>query len=469
MRSMSYEKRADYSRTWLLPPSLEEWVGPDHPARFIREFVDAMDLSQLGFRAREAEQGRPNYAADLLLKVWLYGYFQKIRSSRGLERACREAIGLVWLTGRNEPDHNTLWRFWKDNKKALKRVFQESVRVAARADLVGMLVHAVDGTKIGAAGSKWKAWHRKDLERWLARVDSSIDEVMEQVETAEAKESGEYRLPAELCDREKLRATIRQGLEELRRAGRDHVSKTDPEARMMKMGNNYDFGYNAQAVVDEQNGIVVAAEVVVDEDDHHLLTPMVEKVEENLGTAAEETIADAGYASGSEFQRAEEKGYEVLANIVEPGADNDYHHSRFRYEEEQDHCVCPRDEVLTFESVKKNRDGSPIRMYRCQSYLECPVRWQCSRNKRGRTVAISSYHGAWQRQKAKQAEPDKKAILYRRGQLIERVFAWIKQEMGFRRWTVRGLAGIQGQWSMLCTTVNLRIMYRAWRNCFLAT
>jgi transposase len=465
---MSHEKRADYSKRWLFPPSLEDWVSSDHPARFIREFVDAMDLRELGFRVRESEQGRPNYAADMLLKVWLYGYFQKIRSSRGLERACREAIGLVWLTGRNEPDHNTLWRFWKDNKKTLKKVFQESVRVAARAELVGMLVHAVDGTKIGAAGSRWKAWHRSDLEKWLARVDGSIDEVMEQVEQAEAKESGEYRLPAELCDPEKLRATIRQGLEELQRAGRDHVSKTDPEARMMKVGGKYEFGYNAQAVIDEQNGILVAAEVVTAEGDNHLLTPMVEEVEENLGRAAEETLADAGYVSGLEFQRLEEKGCGILVNLVEPNADDDYHHSRFRYDAEKDCCVCPRGEVLNWESMKKDRDGSPVRVYRCQSYRECPVRWQCSQNQRGRTVTISSYHDAWQRQKAKQAKPDKRAILARRGQLIERIFGWIKQEMGFRRWTVRGLAGVQSQWALLCTTVNLRILYRFWRNRLIA-
>src|SRR5215510_8892063 len=133
---MSYEKRANYEAQWLFPPSLEDLVGREHPARFIRELVDSLDLGELGCRQRESEQGRPNYAADLLLKVWLYGYFHKIRATRALEKACMNEIGLLWLTWLEKPDHNTLWRFWRDN-------FTQGLQIAVKANLTGLVLHAV--------------------------------------------------------------------------------------------------------------------------------------------------------------------------------------------------------------------------------------------------------------------------------------------------------------------------------------
>jgi len=162
---MSEPIRADVSRTYVRPPSLEDWVEEDHPARFIRDFVFSLDLLELGFREVEATTGRPGDAVDLLLRVWWYGYVHRIRSTRELARACREHSSLLWLTGRPAPDHNPRWRFWRNNREPLRGLFGQVVGVAYSSGLVGLAVPAVDGTKVRACSSRRSAWHRKDLGR----------------------------------------------------------------------------------------------------------------------------------------------------------------------------------------------------------------------------------------------------------------------------------------------------------------
>jgi len=216
---MSYEKRADYGVAFLFPPALEDWIAADHPARFIREFVDALDLAALGFRKREAEEGRPNYAADLLVKVWLYGYCSEIRSVRKLERACRDSVALIWLTGMHEPDHNTLWRFWRDNKRGLRKLFVQAVRVAAQANIVGAVLQAIDGTKIQAQASARRGLEKGELERWLEQLEQSFEQAGE----SENQAAEGQRLPPEMEERRVLQERIKEALTEMEAIDREQL------------------------------------------------------------------------------------------------------------------------------------------------------------------------------------------------------------------------------------------------------
>ena len=458
---MSHEIRADYQQQYLLPKCVEDWVPSDHPARFIREYVDSLESGKLGFKIRETVDGRPNYSADLLLKVWLYGYLSRIYSLRKLERACREEMSLIWLTGNNAPDHNTLWRFFRDNKITLRKLFQVGVKVAAKANLVGMVLHAVDGTKVTAKVANRSGWHRKELEKALGRLDESIENAMEEIERVEGEEQGDYRLPKELEDRGKLRQTIMSALEEMDSIQRNHLHPDDKEARMMKGDEKKGFGYNAQVVVDSESGLIVGERVVNDENDAHQLTEMIARVQDNVGGTAGETIADGGYFSGEELHKAENEEYGVLVSIKEK--EGKYHSSRFKYDAEKDVSVCPEGEELKYGRTKKAKGMQyQVRIYRCLKYKTCSCRWQCSQAKCGKTVEISPYHEAIERQREKQKDPIKLGMLKRRMEIVEHIFGEIKQTMGFRRFTVNGLEGVKTQWSLLCTVLNLKKMYRWW-------
>jgi transposase len=464
---MSYEKQANYDVQWLFPPSLEDLLPVDHPARMVREFVDAQDLEALGFKTRTAEDGRPNYSSNLLLKVWLYGYMSKTRATRKLERACMEQIGMLWLTGLLSPDHTTLSRFWRDNREAIRKLFKQLLQIATSFDLVGLVMHAVDGTKILSQASEQKAWHRSSLEKKLKMLDEAVEEIMQQTEQGSAEESGECRLPEQLHERQQLRAKIQEQLKHLDEREQDHLQPKDEDARVMKCRSQKKFAYNAQVVVDQQSKLIVAADVVTDESDNYQLVPMIDQVQANLGQVAEQTVADGGYVATTELATAEEKNYPVLVNLPQSiqGRDQEpYHASRFVYDGEKDHCICPRGEILRFDSIKRRDKAQPynVRVYCCQSYESCPVRWQCSSSKTGRTVQIHPNHDALVRHREKLKDEAVRAILKQRGSTVEPVFGWVKDGMGFRRWTVRGRDKVKTQWLLLCTAMNLLRLHKHW-------
>ena len=223
---------ADYSQQLLLPPSVEDWIPQDHPARFIRELVDALDLESLGIRWASGEGGRPAYACGLLLKIWLYGYYERVRSTRKLEKACRNHMGFIWLAGMEVPDHNTLSGFFRANKKGIRALFRRTVEVAVEAELVGFVLHAVDGTKIPARVANRGGWHKKELGKLLAKLEVDLVELEAEFEGAEGREEASDALPEAVADKQALRERVRAPLDALDRTGQEHLHPADEDARL---------------------------------------------------------------------------------------------------------------------------------------------------------------------------------------------------------------------------------------------
>lgn len=469
---MSTQIKANYEQDFLLPPSLEDWISKDHPSRYIREFVESLDLKELGFKVLTNDEGRPYYSSDLLLKLWLYGYYQRIRSSRKLEIASKENISLIWLSGMNYPDHNTLWRFWNENKLRLRNIFKESVKTAVKLKLVSMVVNALDGTKIKAKSSNNGILNKKKLEYVLQTLDEKIGQMEKEIEINEANEDGEYSLPEDLQDKEKMREKIRKSLKELKEIDRENMNPKEKEARVMRNSGKKELSYNAQAVVDDKHQILVGIDLINNENDAESLVPMIDNVKETTNKTAKVTLADSGYATAEQLSEASEKKYKVLLNITEKSnistshrKDKPFHASNFKYDEDKDVLICPQSKELKYkETVKSKNKRYEVKKYQCSNYGSCQFRWECSKNKAGRTVKLNPFYKVIQKQIEYQELESNKEKLKRRKGLIEPIFGFIKEIDGFRRFTVKGIEKAKTQWSMICTTVNLKKMYKLWAN-----
>lgn len=470
---MGYSKRAKYDLVFTLPPRLDEWVSEDHPVRYLRDVVDALDLVELGFERREVKTGRAPYATDVLIKAWLFGFFERIRSTRRLEWACTNVIPALWLTGNLRPDHNTFSRFFRANTQALRNLFRKVVRLAAAQGLVGMVLHALDGTKLQAASSTATALHRKSLEKALKDVEAKIEAYLQQVAHDEPI-PGESRtqLPQQLADEESRRNAIRAQLARMKNA--EHLHPQEPDAACVYVQGQYVMGYNPQAVADQESGLIVQTEVVSDNNDLAQLMPQLLGALDTLGECPEVTVVDAGYLNGEQLQQAEESGLRVVvptppeAPSAKPGsvdhvaAPFDKH--RFRYDEEKDVFICPRDQVIPLENLQrgKHKPGIVTRIYRCP-HTACPDRERCSTSSKGRTIDREPWDATMERHRARYADPDVAAARRARKSIIEPVFAQLKWNQGFRRFTVRGAERVNAQWALLSTAYNLRKLYEAWK------
>ena len=462
---------------WLFPPTLEEVVPEDHPVRFVAEFVDALERSgwsELGVEIDGEALGAPSYHPRGLLSVWLYGFMTGVRSCRKLEAACRDQIPYLWLTAWQHPDHNTLWRFYRDHRGAMRRLFKRTVRTMVAMGLVELAVQAVDGTKIAANAAKDRSFDAEGLQRLLRRVDAAISDLEAQNEAGEDAVS--VCLPEELAKNKALREQVQQAMEQLAgEEGQQRINLTDGDASLMKAGGGIVAAYNAQAMVSplepgagEGTGLVItAAEVVCEANDSGQLTPMLEQAEEMIGDRAEATLADAGYHSGANLESCAQREQQVIMPESQHKAlEHPYHKDRFCYDEQMDSYTCPMGQILRFTRLKRTR-GTLMRLYRASGAVcqVCPAFGVCTQDGRhGRGLEVGPHEAVLRRHRVWMSTEEAKEAYKQRKQLPEPAFGILKEQQGARRFLLRGIVNVSAEWVLLATSFNLRTLWRVWRD-----
>ena len=460
---------------WMLPPTLDEMIPADHPARFVDVYLDGLGRdgwAELGVDPDGDPMGAPAYHPRALLSVWLYGFMTGVRSTRMLEAACRDQIPFLWLTGRQRPDHNTLWRFYDNHRQTMRNLLKHTVRTAFTMDLVDLAFQAVDGTKVRANAANDRTYDDETLRRLLERSDRTICDLEAQNEAGEDAPSA--NLPPELAGKEALRERMRRAREKLADSDRlKQVNLTDEDATMMKTRQGITLAYNAQAVVSpvtvegkESGMLITAADVTDDPVDQSQLAPMLEQAEETSGVRAETTLADAGYHSGSNLEECARRGQQVVMPEAQGRAlESPYHKDRFAYDEANDRYRCPEGQWLRFMRIKLTRQ-TKMRLYRASGAVcrACPAFGICTTDRRhGRALEIGPQDTALRRHRAWMSTEEAKRAYRRRKQLVEPVFGIIKEQQQAQRFLLRGLANVAAEWTLLATAFNMRTLWRIWR------
>ncbi len=370
-------------QAWLLPPTLGELIPNDHPARFVAEFVDALDRTawiELGIGPDGEPLGAPAYHPRALLSVWLYGFMTGIRSSRKLEAACRDQVSYLWLTGWQHPDHNTLWRFYQAHRQAMRSLLKYTVATAVELGLIDLAVQAVDGTKIAANAAGDRTYDAAGLRRLLERAEAAITQ-LEALNDA-GNDPPPPRLPEELQRAQVLRQQVRDAMSRLaQHEGLSRVNLTDEDAQLMKGRSGIITGYNAQAMVSPLNPeavkgngmLITAAEVVNSAADSGQLVPMMEQAEELTGERVQITLADGGYHTAANLEAGERRGQTlVMAERYQGALGNPYFKDRFVYDAGTDSYLCPHGQRLHFQGLRRSKLHGPgsIRVY-CSSRVAC--------------------------------------------------------------------------------------------------
>lgn len=459
---MGYVKGEAAGQSSLFPPSLDELIADDHPVRVIAAFVDGLDLAELEFeRAEPGTMGRPAYDPADLLKLYLYGYLNRVRSSRRLERECRRNVEVMWLLGKLAPDFKTIADFRRRNAQAFVRVCRAFVRFCAKARLIGGDLVAIDGSKFQAVSSKGRVVTKRTLAEESRKLDSRIAQYLKTLDEGDRQETEEpVDRTAVVAALEELRArkadcdTASKLLDEMETT--QHVTG-EPEARLMRTAQGQQIAYNVQTAVDAQHGLIVHHEVTSEGTDNAQLEPMAKKAKAVLGSEHLDVVADAGYSNGTQFAACEEAGitpYVPLNRAPQHSALGGFFTiDRFTYDAAKDRYRCPAGKWLVLQQVNQ---AQLCRVYaaRADECASCAQKSRCTAAKR-RHVQRHAHEEAFERmQKRLEEQPH---MLARRRSLAEHPFGQIKcWVMGDGRLLLRGLRGARTEIALAVLARNLR-------------
>ena len=454
----------DRMQQTLLPHSLEDYVSGENPVRVIEVFIDELDLAALGFAGMTpAATGRPAYHPSTLLKIYLYGYLNRVQSSRRLERETQRNIELMWLTGRLMPDFKTIADFRKDNGPAIRATCRQFVMLCRRLDLFCETVIAIDGSRFKAVNTRDKNYTPGAIARRMEQVEASIARYLSALDTADRYE-GEVAEAKSLRLQDKL-ARLKQQMQHLRemeiavQAAPDRqISLTDPDARAMATSGKGTgiVGYNVQTAVDAEHHLIVAHEVTNQGHDRSQLAPMALKAQQATGNEKITVLADRGYFSGDQVLSCEGTGIAPIVpkTLTSSGTKRGFFTRHdFIYDAENDYYTCPAGAKLTRGSVRSDRRDE-IDIYRhLTACFTCALKPRCTPDKL-RRIKRWQHEGVLDKMQLRlDRMPNAMGV---RRQTVEHPFGTLKAWMGATHFLTRTLDKVQTEMSLHVLAYNIK-------------
>lgn len=441
----------------LLPPSIDDYVGPDDPVRAYDAFVEALNLKELGIIHDAEKVGNSQYDPRTMLKLFIYGYsYGNDRSSRKLERAVHHNLSFIWLLGGLKPDHKTIANFRKNNKNALEQVLKQSARMCLRLGLIEGNTLFFDGTKLRANASIKNTWNDKRCQETLAKVDKRIKEIMvecEKMDTEEFDSASLVKLQEEFTGKQALQEKVKAILSDLKQHEGKSINTVDSDCVSTKSTHGSYAGYNAQIAVDEKHGLIASCDVVSRSSDQGQLLQQIQKATESLSKECKTAVADAGYSDLEDLSKVD-AGIEVLVPIQRQAED----HGQFIYNKDTNTYCCPAGQTLkqfAIDDQKKRIRYKPVVPSHC---LTCTRFGTCTKSKKGRLVSRSFFEETSQRLQARFNNTESQRIYNLRCQKVELPFGHLRRTMGVRSFLIRGLSGVKAEMSLFASAFNIRRM-----------
>ena len=461
---MGYIKGSGRSQGFLLPPTIDDYVGENNPVRAIAAFLGRLDFVALDFvRGQAAETGRPGYDPRLLMGLYLWGHLNGMCSSRKLARECHRNLEVIWLCEQLHPDFKTIADFRTANAVGIKGVIVEFRRWCMAAGLYGKEMVAVDGSKFKAVNSKQRNYTGEKLKKILARERAKINEYLAAMDAADAAEAeGEEpeltaeQLKEKIAGLDRYLAEHEQLAEELEQSGERQISLTDPDAKLMKTARGSEVSYNVQTVVDSKLKLLVTYEVTNEGNDLGQLAKMAQAAQQALAVKELTVLADGGYYEGNALKECEAAG--LLTYVPEPQSGAAKYHGvfanhRFRYDAERDVYRCPQGEEMSWRTSNQ-KGGKEYKVYRTKACHGCPLRAQCTTSKYGRKILRWVDQDVLERLQARnRGRPE---LLKMRKTLAEHPFGTIKGSMNQGGFLLKGLHKVSIEFGLTVLSYNFK-------------
>jgi transposase len=452
----------DRNQATLFPERLDDYIADDSAVRVIDVFLDELDLSGLGFKTQPNDTGRPAYHPSTMLKIYVYGYLNRVQSSRRLEREAQRNIELMWLTERLAPDFKTIADFRKDNGIAIRLVCREFVMLCRKLNLFANAFVAIDGSKFKAVNNRDRNFTKAKLKRRLQQIDESIERYLGQMASADrqvASEDKSQRLEDKIAALKKEMARLKKLEAQVLESPSQQISLTDPDARSMATSGRGTgmVGYNVQTAVDAKHHLIVAHEVTNVGHDRTQLANMAQQAKAAIKTDKLSVVADRGYFKGTEIMACDEAG--IMTYLPKPQTSGNlakglYGKRDFIYIRQDDEYQCPAGERLIYRCTSVDK-GQKIRRYWRTSCAGCAIKSKCTTGKHRRV-------SRWEHEavvEAAQARLDREPERMRsRRETVEHPFGTIKSWMGSTHFLTRGLQPVSTEMSLHVLAYNLKRM-----------